>query len=167
MPISDSDRPPILAHQRFLDDRESFTGLNLAQRFRRIHDTNLWGAPVSASGLGSEMHATAVLRAELPRLFERLAITSLLDAPCGDAGWINSTNLRVRLTGVDIVASLIERLQAAPPREKSRANTVSPISPGIRCPDVTQSCAAMLSCICRLQISNARSRISSAPARAG
>jgi hypothetical protein len=112
MPISDSDRPRVLAHQRFLDDRESFTGLNLAQRFRRIHDTNLWGAPVSASGLGSEMDATAVLRAELPRLFERLAITSLLDAPCGDAGWINSTNLRVRLTGVDIVPSLIERLQA-------------------------------------------------------
>jgi hypothetical protein len=40
MPISDSDRPPVLAHQRFLDDRESFTDLNLAQRFRRIHDTN-------------------------------------------------------------------------------------------------------------------------------
>jgi hypothetical protein len=112
MPISDSDRPPVLAHQRFLDDRESFTDLNLAQRFRRIHDINLWGAPVSASGLGSEMDATAVLRAELPRLFEKLGITSLLDAPCGDAGWINSTNLRVRLIGVDIVPSLIERLQA-------------------------------------------------------
>jgi hypothetical protein len=108
----DSDRPPVLAHQRFLEDRESFTGLNLAQRFRRIHETNLWGAPVSASGLGSEMDATAVLRAELPRLFEKLGITSLLDAPCGDAGWINSTNLRVRLIGVDIVPSLIERLQA-------------------------------------------------------
>jgi len=111
MPISDSDRPPVLAHQRFVEDREYFAGLNLAQRFRRIHDTNLSGAPASASGLGSEMDATAVLRAELPRLFEKLAITSLLDAPCGDAGWINSTNLRVRIIGVDIVPSLIERLQ--------------------------------------------------------
>jgi hypothetical protein len=112
MPISDSDRPPVLAHQRFLEDRESFTGLNLAQRFRRIHETNLWGAPASASGLGSEMDATAVLHAELPRLIEKLGVTSLLDAPCGDAGWINSTNLRVRLIGVDIVPSLIERLGA-------------------------------------------------------
>src|SRR5882757_1792335 len=112
MPSSDSDRPPVLAHQRFLEDRASFAGLNLAQRFRRIHDTNLWGAPASTSGLGSEMDATAVLRAELPQLFEKLAVTSLLDAPCGDAGWINSTNLGVRLIGVDIVASLIERLQA-------------------------------------------------------
>jgi hypothetical protein len=108
----DSDRPPVLAHQRFLGVRESFAGLNLAQRFRRIHDTNLWGAPASASGLGSEMDATAVLRAELPRLFEKLGVTSLLDAPCGDAGWINSTNLRLGLIGVDIVPSLIERLQA-------------------------------------------------------
>ena len=56
----------------FLEDRESFAGLNLAQRFRRIHDTNLWGAAASTSGLGSEMDATAVLRAELPRLLEKL-----------------------------------------------------------------------------------------------
>jgi hypothetical protein len=49
MSRNDSDRPPVLAHQRFVEDRESFAGLNLAQRFRRIHDTNLWGAPVSAS----------------------------------------------------------------------------------------------------------------------
>jgi hypothetical protein len=69
MPSSDSDRPQVLAHQRFLEDRASFAGLSLAQRFRRIHDTNLWGAPASTSGLGSEMDATAVLRAELPRLF--------------------------------------------------------------------------------------------------
>jgi len=112
MSPSDSDRPPVLAHQRFLEDKESFAGLSLEQRFRRIHETNLWGAPASTSGLGSEMDATAVLRAELPRLFEKLAVTSLLDAPCGDAGWINSANLRVRLIGVDIVPSLIEHLQA-------------------------------------------------------
>ena len=112
MSLSDSDRPPVLAHQRFVDDKESFAGLSLEQRFRRIHDTNLWGAPASASGLGSEMDATAVLRAELPRLFKKLSIASLLDAPCGDAGWINQANLGVRAIGVDIVPALIERLQA-------------------------------------------------------
>src|ERR1700738_3499575 len=72
MPLSDSDRPPVLAHQRFLEGKESFAGLSLEQRFRRIHDTNLWGAPASTSGLGSEMDATAALRAELPRLLQRL-----------------------------------------------------------------------------------------------
>jgi hypothetical protein len=110
--MDDSDRPPVLAHQRFAADRESFAGLNLAQRFQRIHDSNLWGAAESTSGLGSEMDATAVLRAELPRLLVKHGITSLLDAPCGDAGWINAASLGVRYVGVDIVAALVERLQA-------------------------------------------------------
>src|SRR5258708_8374992 len=111
MAPADSDRPPVLAHQRFVADAASFEGLDLAQRFRRIHDTNLWGAAASTSGLGSEMDATAVLRAELPRLLAKLGVTSLLDAPCGDAGWINHANLGVRIVGVDIVPALIERLQ--------------------------------------------------------
>src|SRR3981081_4163400 len=87
MSSSDSDRPPVLAHQRFLEDRESFARLNLAQRFQRIHDTNLWGASASTSGLGSEIDATAVLRAELPRLLERLGGVSMRPAamPAGSA----------------------------------------------------------------------------------
>jgi hypothetical protein len=39
-------------------------------------------------------------------------VASLLDAPCGEAGWINQTNLGTRYVGVDIVPSLIERLRA-------------------------------------------------------
>jgi len=70
MSARDSDRPAVLAHQRFLADRPSFAGLDLARRFQRIHDTNLWGAAESASGLGSEIDATTVLRAELPPLLE-------------------------------------------------------------------------------------------------
>jgi len=86
--------------------------LNLAQRFQRIRDSNLWGAEASVSGLGSEMDATTVLRAELPGLLKKLGVASLLDAACGDAGWINHADLAVRYVGVDIVPSLIERLQA-------------------------------------------------------
>jgi SAM-dependent methyltransferase len=112
MSTSDSRRPPVLAHQRFAADRKSFAGLNLAQRFQRIHDTNLWSAPESTSGLGSELDATAVLRAALPRLFKKLGVTSLLDAPCGDAGWINRADLGVRYVGIDIVPSLVESLRA-------------------------------------------------------
>src|SRR3984957_18713709 len=113
MVSNDSDRPPVLAHQRVGALRESFTDLPLAQRFQRIHDTNLWGATASISGLGSELDATAVLRAELPQLFRKLAITSLLDAPCGEARWINHGDLGVRTVGVDIVPALIESLQAS------------------------------------------------------
>jgi 2-polyprenyl-3-methyl-5-hydroxy-6-metoxy-1,4-benzoquinol methylase len=110
--MNDADRPPVLAHQRFAAERKSFADLDLAQRFQRIHDSNLWGAFASTSGLGSEMEATAVLRTELPSLLARLGAASLLDAPCGDAGWINAASLNVRILGVDIVAALVERLQA-------------------------------------------------------
>ena len=109
---ADSDRPPVLAQQRFAADRKSFAGLNLAQRFQRIHDGNLWGAEKSTSGLGSELDATAVLREELPRLLARLGIASLLDAPCGDAGWINQSSLGAPYVGIDIVPDLVERLRA-------------------------------------------------------
>jgi len=112
MAIHDSQRPPVLAHWRFHEDKESFAGMNLAQRFQHIHDTGLWRAEASTSGLGSEMDATTVLRAELPWLFKKLGVASLLDAPCGDAGWINQADLCVRYAGVDIVPLLIERLQA-------------------------------------------------------
>src|SRR5437868_3305654 len=112
MPLDDSSRPPVLAHQRFVADRTSFAGLNLQQRFQRIHDTNLWGAVESVSGLGSETDATATLRAELPALLTRLGAASLLDVPCGDAGWIASIDLGVSVTGVDIVPDLVEALRA-------------------------------------------------------
>jgi 2-polyprenyl-3-methyl-5-hydroxy-6-metoxy-1,4-benzoquinol methylase len=110
--MRDSDRPSVLAHQRFVADRQSFSGLNLQQRFQRIHDTNLWGAEASVSGLGSEIDATATLRAELPPLLKRLGATSLLDAPCGDAGWIARADLPQRIIGIDIVPDLIEQLRA-------------------------------------------------------
>jgi hypothetical protein len=110
--MDDKDRPPVLAHQRFAAHRKSFAGLTLAQRFQRIHNVNLWGAAQSTSGLGSEPDATAVLRRELPRLLARLGIGSLLDAPCGDAGWINAANPGVRYVGVDIVPDLITRVRA-------------------------------------------------------
>ena len=166
--MNDADRPPVLAHQRFAADRKSFAGLNLAQRFQRIHDSNLWGAAESVSGLGSEVDATAVLRAELPRMLARLRASSLLDAPCGDAGWINAANPGVRYVGVDIVPALIERLQAgAAAGEISGDYRLADHHPRSACPDATPSCAATAWCIFRSPISNARSQISGARARRG
>jgi hypothetical protein len=90
--MNDSDRPPVLAHQRFAADRASFQGLDLRGRFERIHRVNLWGAATSASGLGSEQPAIAALATALPPLLRELKVASLLDAPCGDALWINRLN---------------------------------------------------------------------------
>lgn len=100
-------RPSVLAHERFVADRENFAGLDLAARFERIEKTNLWGAASSVSGLGSEDLATAAIRDELPPLLQRLGARSLLDAPCGDAGWIGRTKLDLDYVGIDIVPSLI------------------------------------------------------------
>lgn len=102
-----SDRPPVLAHQRFVADRENFANLDLAARFDRILQTNLWGAETSASGLGSEKAAVAAVIEALPGLMRRLGVRTLLDAPCGDVGWIAACIRDVDYTGVDIVPSLI------------------------------------------------------------
>jgi 2-polyprenyl-3-methyl-5-hydroxy-6-metoxy-1,4-benzoquinol methylase len=148
MPLNDSDRPPVLAHQRFVENRHAFAGLNLRERFQRIHDTNLWGA-ASTSGLGSEIEATSALRAELPRLLQGLEVASLLDAPCGDGGWINSTDLGVKVTGIDIVPELIARL-----RERAARGEISGDyhTADITC-DGLPSCDAILSRDCLVHLS--------------
>ena len=110
--MRDEDRPLVLAHQRFAAARDTFAGLELAARFQRIHETNLWGAATSASGLGSEDEATGVLQAALPTLLSELGISSLLDAPCGDARWIGQASLNVDYVGVDIVPELVEAARA-------------------------------------------------------
>lgn len=107
----DDNRPPVLAHLRFVAERSAFSGLDLAERFRRIHRTNLWGAAGSVSGLGSEDDATAGLRQQLPRLLRALGATSLLDAPCGDGGWMSGLDTGLSYTGIDIVPELIDDLR--------------------------------------------------------
>ena len=109
--MNDSERPPVLAHQRFAADRASFEGLGLRERFERIHVTNLWGAATSVSGLGSEPAAAAAWAAGLPPLLRELGVASLLDAPCGDAAWIHRIGLQVDYVGVDIVPAIVEALQ--------------------------------------------------------
>jgi len=109
--MDDGDRPPVLAHQRFAAARADLAGLELAARFERIHAVNLWGAATSVSGLGSEPAAVGALAAELPALLRALQARSMLDAPCGDARWINRLALDVDYTGIDIVPALIVDLQ--------------------------------------------------------
>jgi SAM-dependent methyltransferase len=105
-------RPLAIAQQRFAARRAEFQGLDLAARFGRIHETNLWGADSSVSGVGSELDATAAIRERLPGLLKEHGVRSLLDAPCGDHRWIASLDLGVdRYVGIDIVPSIIEALQ--------------------------------------------------------
>jgi len=107
-----SARPPAIAQQRFAARRAEFAGLDLAKKFERIHETNLWGADTSVSGVGSELEATAAIRERLPGLLKELGVRSMLDAPCGDHRWMASLDLDLdRYVGMDIVPSIIEALQ--------------------------------------------------------
>jgi SAM-dependent methyltransferase len=78
--------------------------------FVTVFDENHWGDQESASGAGSSLAATEVVRAELPSLLRGLGITSLLDAPCGDFNWMQHVDLQgIRYTGADVVPHLVER----------------------------------------------------------
>ncbi len=105
--MSTRRRPPVPAHENFQAQREELLGLTLGERFARIVRTNLWGADSSRSGLGSEIAATAELRGALPSFLERHGVKTLVDAPCGDFGWLSAIELRVSYIGADIVEALV------------------------------------------------------------
>jgi len=73
--------------------------------------SNHWANPESRSGAGSTLVYTRRLRLEVTRLFNRLGITSLLDAPCGDFNWFKEVELGdIRYVGADIVDELVSLL---------------------------------------------------------
>lgn len=76
--------------------------------FTKIYEENLWSSSESKSGPGSEMKNTEVIRRELPVLFKKFEIKSMLDIPCGDFNWMSTINLdNIKYIGADIVDSLI------------------------------------------------------------
>lgn len=82
----------------------------MQEAFTRIYETRAWGPSASASGPGSGIERTAVLRDGLARLVRELAVNVLLDAGCGDFHWMKNVELgSARYIGVDIVPDLIAR----------------------------------------------------------
>jgi hypothetical protein len=77
--------------------------------FTQIYSKNLWGSEESRSGAGSSTTAAAAIVRELPNVWKRHGIRSLIDAPCGDCHWMSqiAANLDSYI-GVDIVPGLIE-----------------------------------------------------------
>jgi SAM-dependent methyltransferase len=87
-------------------DRES--------NFRAIYEQGIWkrgDRNVPASGQGSTLDATAVLRAILPKILQEYRINSFLDVGCGDFHWMQSVDMRCIYIGLDIVPEVIERNQ--------------------------------------------------------
>jgi SAM-dependent methyltransferase len=81
--------------------------------FRLYYTCNSWGDAESRSGAGSNLTQTEVIRRELPDLFRRWGIRSLLDVPCGDGHWwVEVDHDLASYTGADIVPEMIEKRQA-------------------------------------------------------
>jgi len=78
--------------------------------FTDIYAHNRWGGTASASGTGSHLDQTSVLREALPTLFRELGVVSVLDIPCGDFHWMRTVNLNgMNYIGGDIVRALVRR----------------------------------------------------------
>lgn len=83
--------------------------------FTRIYERDLFNSRsgndnnVSKSGSGSDLEQTREIIKNLPLLFEKYKIESVLDIPCGDFYWMQKVNLDgIDYTGGDIVAGVIE-----------------------------------------------------------
>ncbi|MCZ2153602.1 MAG: class I SAM-dependent methyltransferase [Bryobacterales bacterium] len=100
------------AHLRYLERASELARLDLRERFSHIYRTNLWGSEESVSGSGSAIDQTAAIRKRLPALLHKYKITSMLDLPCGDFGWMREVDLTgIDYCGGDIVADLIVQHQ--------------------------------------------------------
>jgi hypothetical protein len=82
------------------------------EAFNLIYKANYWGNKESASGNGSTLESTAVLRAELEPLLRALNVKTLFDAPCGDFNWMRHVAFPEGMTyiGADIVKQMIDQV---------------------------------------------------------
>jgi SAM-dependent methyltransferase len=108
-----TDRPRTVAERRFAERAAELTALDLAGRFARMYETNLWDDAESRSGAGSSLAATARLRAELPGLLRRLGVRRLLDVPCGDFHWMAHVDLAAAGVTAYVGGDLVEAVVAA------------------------------------------------------
>ena len=85
-------------------------GREAGEIFSDIYKENFWENNESVSGDGSTLEYTKNLRKNLPELFDRFKIKSILDAPCGDFNWFRRVDRSgIEYTGGDVVSELIDR----------------------------------------------------------
>ena len=78
--------------------------------FKSIYLTGAWKGKESASGRGSDLDQTQLLRTMLPTLFSKLDVRSILDLPCGDFHWMREvmeTAADIHYIGGDIIEDLV------------------------------------------------------------
>jgi hypothetical protein len=76
--------------------------------FLDIYNTNYWRDQESRSGTGSSIVKTRKLAQNLPILFEKFNIKSILDIPCGDFNWMRIVDLsNIDYVGADLVTEIV------------------------------------------------------------
>jgi len=101
---------PFLVKQDFVPD---------GQYFQNIYHQRLFGKSTSASGPGSSMDATRVVRESIFELFVEYKIQNIVDIPCGDFLWFRAMELKdLKYTGLDIVPELISELKQEFPKQQ-------------------------------------------------
>ena len=84
--------------------------------FTDMYERNRWRADellasdnASTSGPGSDIEQTKEIIQELPKLFKKHNITSVLDIPCGDFYWMRNVDLEgINYIGADVVKQTVE-----------------------------------------------------------
>ena len=81
------------------------------QVFGDIYKTGGFGGRrESASGPGSDLDQTEIIRNEIPRILKKFNIQVMIDAPCGDFHWMRLVDLgTTHYIGIDIVPEVVQR----------------------------------------------------------
>ena len=115
---------------------------SLEDVFTSIYRNGAWASHdnvESLSGRGSTLWRTEALRRELPGLLQRLGVSSLLDAACGDFNWLSTLDLPLnRYYGIDVVRDVIAQ------NERRYADSQRRFIHGNVCNDALPDCDAIL-----------------------
>lgn len=83
--------------------------MNRKKIYTDIFKLNYWNSQESVSGAGSELGNMQNVIKELPVLFNKFGIKTVLDIPCGDFNWMKCVvNPRITYLGADIVDEIVE-----------------------------------------------------------
>lgn len=92
----------------FQSGSDSIKDKSIEERFNYIYKTNHWSGKKSISGQGSDLSQTKTIRENLPKIFLKYNIQTILDLPCGDFNWMEKTSLNLSsYIGADIVQEII------------------------------------------------------------
>jgi 2-polyprenyl-3-methyl-5-hydroxy-6-metoxy-1,4-benzoquinol methylase len=82
---------------------------NYQNVFTEIVESNSWNGKESKSGEGSDLKNTLHIIREIPTIFKKFNIKTILDIPCGDFNWFKHIDVNnYQYIGADIVESVVD-----------------------------------------------------------